>query len=45
MAAYAGPVVRPFPGTGVVWRVTRENVAHAGPPPNQSTLAGRPRGK
>jgi glucose/arabinose dehydrogenase len=37
-AAGAGPVVRPFPATGVLWRITRENAPQAGPA-NLSVLA------
>jgi glucose/arabinose dehydrogenase len=40
-AAGAGPAVRPFPGTGVLWRITRNGVDAGGPPPGRSTLAGR----
>lgn len=41
LPAAAGPAVRPFPGTGVIWRVTRDGTTPAGPPPNLSILAAK----
>ncbi len=40
-AAGAGPVVRPFPSSGVIWRITREGQAVKGPPANLSILSAR----
>lgn len=37
------PFPRPFPGTGVIWRITRDGVPAAGPPANLSPLPGRAR--
>jgi len=39
--AGAGPFPRPFPGSGVIWRVTREGGVPAAPPPNLSPLPPR----
>lgn len=39
--AGAGPAVRPIPGTGVVWRITKKGTKPKGPPADLSTLAGR----
>jgi glucose/arabinose dehydrogenase len=41
--AGAGPFPRAFPGTGVVWRITRDGVPAAGPPANLSPLPPRAR--
>jgi glucose/arabinose dehydrogenase len=41
MAAFpagGGPVVHPFPGTGVMWRVTRSDAAQPKPPAELSIL-------
>lgn len=38
-----GPFPRPFPGTGVIWRVTRDGVPASGPPANLSPLPPRAR--
>jgi glucose/arabinose dehydrogenase len=37
------PFPRPFPGTGVIWRVTRDGVPAGGPPANLSPLPPRAR--
>jgi glucose/arabinose dehydrogenase len=37
----ATPAIHPFPGTGVIWRVTREGTQSKGPPANLSPLQGR----
>jgi glucose/arabinose dehydrogenase len=37
------PFPRPFPGTGVIWRVTRDGVPGGGPPANLSPLPPRAR--
>jgi len=43
--AAVGPLVHPFPGTGVVWRITREGTQQQTPPADLSPLPGRqPRG-
>jgi glucose/arabinose dehydrogenase len=34
----ATPAIQPFPGTGVVWRITREGAKPKGPPANLSPL-------
>jgi glucose/arabinose dehydrogenase len=39
--AAAGPLVHPFPGTGVVWRITREGTQHDGSPANLSPVVGK----
>jgi hypothetical protein len=39
--AGAGPFPRAFPGTGVVWRITREGTPAEGPPANLSPLPAR----
>ncbi|GGK19367.1 hypothetical protein GCM10008955_10980 [Deinococcus malanensis] len=39
--AGAGPFPRPFPGTGIIWRVTREGAPAATPPANLSPLPPR----
>lgn len=36
--AGAGPFPVPAPGTGVIWRITREGTAAAGPPANLSAM-------
>jgi glucose/arabinose dehydrogenase len=41
--AGAGPFPRAFPGTGVIWRITREGSPAAGPPANLSPLPPRAR--
>jgi glucose/arabinose dehydrogenase len=38
-AAGAGPAARPFPGSGVLWRVTRDGTRAKGPPGNLTLLA------
>jgi glucose/arabinose dehydrogenase len=38
--AGAGPLVHPFPGTGVVWRITREGTQPHSPPSNLSPIPG-----
>jgi glucose/arabinose dehydrogenase len=35
------PAIHPYPGTGVIWRITREGGAAGGPPANLSPLPGR----
>ena len=37
----AGPGGQAFPGTGVIWRITREGASPAGPPAGLSPLPGR----
>jgi glucose/arabinose dehydrogenase len=37
-AAGAGPAVHPFPGTGVVWRVTKADGPRSGPPADLTIL-------
>jgi hypothetical protein len=39
--AGAGPFPRAFPGTGVIWRITRDGAPAAGPPTNLSPLPPR----
>ncbi len=41
--AGAGPFPRAFPGTGVIWRITRDGVPSAGPPANLSPVPPRAR--
>lgn len=36
--AGAGPFPQPVPGTGVIWRITKEGTTPAGPPPNLSPM-------
>jgi hypothetical protein len=38
LPAGAGPMARAFPGTGVVWRITREGTPPSGPPPGLSPI-------
>jgi glucose/arabinose dehydrogenase len=40
-AAGAGPMARSIPGSGVIWRISRDNVTVDGPPANLSPLPGR----
>jgi len=37
----ATPAIHPFPGTGTIWRVTKEGTRTKGPPANLSPLPGR----
>jgi glucose/arabinose dehydrogenase len=39
--AGAGPMAKSIPGSGVVWRISREGIAVDGPPANLSPLPGR----
>lgn len=39
--AGAGPFPRAFPGTGAIWRITRDGAPVAGPPADLSPLPGR----
>lgn len=41
MVEGATPVPQPVPGTGVVWRITREGTKAGGPPANLSILAAK----
>lgn len=41
--AGAGPVARPFPGSGVLWRIVRKEAAEQAPPADLSPLPGRSR--
>jgi hypothetical protein len=34
----AGPFPQPVPGTGVIWRITKEGASPAGPPANLSPM-------
>ena len=41
LPAGAGPMARAFPGTGVIWRITREGIAPSGPPSDLSPIPPR----
>lgn len=40
-AAGAGPFPMPVPGTGVIWRITKDGTAASGPPANLSAMPPR----
>jgi glucose/arabinose dehydrogenase len=43
--AAAGPFPQPIPGTGVIWRITREGTGSSGPPANLSPMPPKAFGK
>lgn len=40
----AGPLAQAFPGSGAIWRISREGAAPQGPPAGLSPLLGRSAG-
>jgi glucose/arabinose dehydrogenase len=43
--AGAGPFPSPVPGTGVIWRITKQGSNHSGPPANLSPMPPKTNGK